>query len=58
VAGRRLRIDAPPGDHIFVDFEESGGIYRIVFSPEPKPKSKKASWFKGLSRAKRGKSDD
>jgi hypothetical protein len=45
---RRLRIDAPSGDHIFIDFEESGGIYGIEFPPVPKPESTKVSWFKKL----------
>ena len=43
---RRLRIDAPSGDHIFIDFEESGGIYGIEFPPVPKPESTKVSWFR------------
>jgi hypothetical protein len=45
---RRLRIDAPSGGHIFIDFEESGGIYGIEFPPKPQPPPKKVSWFKGL----------
>jgi hypothetical protein len=51
---RRLRIDAPSGDHICVDFEESGGIYGIEFPPEPKPESKKVWWFQGLFGGKGG----
>jgi hypothetical protein len=45
---RRLRIDSPSGGHIFIDFEESGGIYGIEFPPAPQPEPKKVSWFKGL----------
>ena len=52
VGERRLRIDSPPGGHIFIDFEESGGIYGIEFPPEPEPESKKVSWFKGFFRGR------
>ena len=45
---RPLRIDSPSGGHIFIDFEESGGIYGIEFPSQPQPEPKKASWFKGL----------
>jgi hypothetical protein len=58
VAERRLRIDSPSGGHIFIDFEESGGISGIEFPPEPEPEPKKVSWFKGLFRGKGGSRGD
>jgi hypothetical protein len=45
---RRLRIDSPSGGHVFIDFEESGGISGIEFPPEPRPEPRKVSWFKRL----------
>jgi len=51
---QRMRIDAPAGGHIFIDFEESGGIYGIEFPQEPEPEPKKKHWFKGLLRGKEG----
>src|SRR5438046_9325099 len=57
-AERRLRIDAPSGGHIFIDFEESGGIYGIEFPPEPQPEPKKVSWFKGLFHGRGGARGD
>jgi hypothetical protein len=58
VAQRRLRIASPSGDHIFIDFEESGGIYGIEFPPAPAPEPKPVSWFKGLFRGKGRARDD
>lgn len=48
VADRRLRIDAPSGDHLFIDFDESGGIYGIELPPQASPAPKNASWWDRL----------
>jgi hypothetical protein len=48
VSDRRLRIDSPAEDHIFIDFDDLGRIHGIELPQKPKPKPKKVSWFKGL----------
>jgi hypothetical protein len=48
--GRRIRIEGPAGDHITVDFEESGAICRINYPPSPGPHAGPArgSWLDKL----------
>jgi hypothetical protein len=54
VSNRRLRIDAPSGGHIFIDFQDSGGIYGIEIPAQPKLETKKVSWFERLFAGKGG----
>jgi hypothetical protein len=44
---RRIRIEDPTGDHITVDFEESGAVCRINYSPDSGPPANPAprSWL-------------
>ena len=52
VSDRRLRIESPANDHIFIDLDESGGIYGIELPQKREPVSQKVSWFKGLFQGK------
>jgi hypothetical protein len=44
----RMRVEAPGGAYIFIDFEPTGGVYGIEFPPSPAPGSQKTPWFKRL----------
>jgi hypothetical protein len=48
VGDHRLRIDAPSGGYLFVDFDESGDIYGIELPEEIERKPKKKSWLSRL----------
>jgi hypothetical protein len=48
VGERRLRIDTPSGEHCFVDFEESGGIYGIELPAKEEAQPAKRSWMSRL----------
>jgi hypothetical protein len=47
---RRIRIDDPSGDHITIDFEESGDLCRINYPPSAGPAAgrARASWLDKL----------
>jgi hypothetical protein len=44
---RRLQIDPPSGEALFVDFDESGAIHGLEL-PTERPEAKKASWLNRL----------
>jgi len=49
---RRLRVDTPPGEHLFVDFDESGDISGLELPPERQAEPDK---YSRLSRVFGGK---
>jgi hypothetical protein len=52
IGDRRLRLDTPSGEFLFIDFDEAGGIYGIELSPDRQPEPAKASWLGRLFRGK------
>ena len=54
VGDRRYRVDTLSGEHLFVDFEESGGIYGLELPELSRPEPAKPSWFGRLFGGKNG----